>query len=701
MTFLNPLVLFGLVAAAIPILIHLLNKRKLRTVEFSTITFLKELQKSSIRKITIRQWLLLLLRTLLIVCIVLAFSRPTIKGNFLTNTSHTKTSAIIILDNTMSMSLHNEEGNFLQQAKTQATQILNFLQEDDEAIILRLSEIQNLTTQFSRDKIFLKERVNITELNYKHRTIEEALRYSSQLLQQSKNFNKEIYIFTDGQKASLFSENATTEKLFSSDVKLFVVPLSSQQQENIGIVKVEIPFSLFQEEKSFILQATIKNYGTASVKNHLVYLTLDNIRISQKNITLEAGESTQIEFSVTPHRTGYISGIVELEEDKFIADDKKYFSIFIPPQRNILVSSSEPYLNTALQLSERDSNSTNLQVQKHASSTITTSLLHAADVVVFSVDEKISSTTIQQLSQFVKEGSGLMLFPTKEMNVQYYNNTVSSLFDVPTISLSKNITSFQKVDFAHPIFQGMFEKKNLSQKKPEQIESPKIFSSFHNTSETNFRSLITLSDNSSFMWEKQLGKGKIIGFSVPPIMEFSDFPMKGIFVPLMYQTILYLSSIHYSNIINNTGIIGERYDISLQKNKKNISLQLPLQSPVKIVDPQKREIVFSTTSSFLPFEDAAIPGLYTVQQGSDTLNIVTFSIDNKESTTELFAEEDMFSISKKYGIEENAVHFFHQQKNIENTILQSRFGTELWKYFLILAILFALAEMFFAREKKN
>src|SRR3972149_6434833 len=109
MTFLNPFILFGLAAAAIPILIHLLNKRKLRTIEFSTLSFLKELQKNTMRKITLRQWLLLLLRTLIIIFLVLAFSRPALKGNFGTIGSHAKTTLVIVLDNTASMDLQNEK----------------------------------------------------------------------------------------------------------------------------------------------------------------------------------------------------------------------------------------------------------------------------------------------------------------------------------------------------------------------------------------------------------------------------------------------------------------------------------------------------------------------------------------------------------------------------------------------------------------
>ena len=73
MTFLNPFVLFGLAAAAVPVLLHLLNLRKLRTVEFSSVRFLKELQKTSMRRLRFRQILLLILRTLLIIAVVMAF----------------------------------------------------------------------------------------------------------------------------------------------------------------------------------------------------------------------------------------------------------------------------------------------------------------------------------------------------------------------------------------------------------------------------------------------------------------------------------------------------------------------------------------------------------------------------------------------------------------------------------------------------
>ncbi|MEK9138612.1 MAG: BatA domain-containing protein, partial [Bacteroidota bacterium] len=107
MTFLNPFLLVGLAAAAIPIIIHLLNLRKLKTVEFSSLRFLKELQKTKMRRVKIRQILLLILRTLLIIIVVLAFARPALRGSVGTIGAHARSTIVILLDDSPSMSVRD------------------------------------------------------------------------------------------------------------------------------------------------------------------------------------------------------------------------------------------------------------------------------------------------------------------------------------------------------------------------------------------------------------------------------------------------------------------------------------------------------------------------------------------------------------------------------------------------------------------
>jgi len=115
MTFLNPAILIGLAAASIPVIIHLLNLRKLKKIEFSTLIFLKELQKNKIRRVKLKQWLLLALRVIIILLIVSAFARPTLEGVSIGGTtSAAKTTALFILDDTFSMSVVDQSGSYLK-----------------------------------------------------------------------------------------------------------------------------------------------------------------------------------------------------------------------------------------------------------------------------------------------------------------------------------------------------------------------------------------------------------------------------------------------------------------------------------------------------------------------------------------------------------------------------------------------------------
>ena len=106
--------MFGLIASSIPIILHLLNLRKLRKIEFSSLIFLKELQKNKIRKIKVKQILLLIIRTLIVALLVFSFSRPVMKGYLSGFGSHAKTSVVIILDDSYSMSINDQNGNYFK-----------------------------------------------------------------------------------------------------------------------------------------------------------------------------------------------------------------------------------------------------------------------------------------------------------------------------------------------------------------------------------------------------------------------------------------------------------------------------------------------------------------------------------------------------------------------------------------------------------
>ena len=139
MVFLNPTILLGLLASLIPVIIHLLNLRKLKRIEFSTLDFLKELQKNKIKRIKIKQWILLALRVLIILFLVASFARPTLESTTAGGTSAAKTTAVFVLDDSPSMSIIGDNGNYFNYSKQTIKTILEQFNEGDELNLVTLS----------------------------------------------------------------------------------------------------------------------------------------------------------------------------------------------------------------------------------------------------------------------------------------------------------------------------------------------------------------------------------------------------------------------------------------------------------------------------------------------------------------------------------------------------------------------------------
>ncbi|MEO8232709.1 MAG: BatA and WFA domain-containing protein, partial [Ignavibacteriota bacterium] len=274
MIFLNPAILFGLLAASIPVIIHLFNLRKLKKIEFSTLAFLKELQKNKIRKIKLKQWILLALRVLIILFIVMAFARPTLKSFQIGGTtSAAKTTAIFILDDTFSMSVVDQKGSYYNQAKEIINKVISQLQEGDEVGLILVSNPKKETKLTSNLSEFLKNTDQL-DINYRSGDINSALVKAAQLIFESKNFNKEIYILSDFQKDKIINKNNTNDlsELLNESVKLYSFDLSDKDVFNLSIDELKINNQIFEKDKPVSFSITITNNSKQDVNSAVVSL---------------------------------------------------------------------------------------------------------------------------------------------------------------------------------------------------------------------------------------------------------------------------------------------------------------------------------------------------------------------------------------------------------------------------------------------
>ncbi|MCH7770941.1 MAG: BatA domain-containing protein [Bacteroidetes bacterium] len=694
MTFLNPAILIGLAAATIPVIIHLLNQRKLKKIEFSTLIFLKELQKNKIRRVKLKQWLLLALRVLIILLIVTAFARPTLEGVSIGGTtSAAKTTALFILDDSFSMSVVDQNGSYINQAKQIIKELLTNLEEGDEAgLILVSGDIEGevaVTTNIN-SVVEKLQNINVSDASG---TINSALIKASNLILESKNFNKEIYLLSDFQKDRIAIEQNLTNlsQALNERVKLYSFDFSGKEVYNIGISKLKVITKIFEINKPISFEVTVTNYSDQTANNLVVSLIVGGKRSAQKSINLTSNKAKIVQLEGTANKNGFVDVTVEIEDDEVSVDNKRFSSIFIPEKISVILLYDKfndiRFVKLALQSAADNGN---LELDEKPLSKISTIKLNNYDAVII-----IGSKVIDRsgdLRRLLTDGGGVIIFPSSEPDLVGFRGILNSL-KLPQakelIYYSEQVNKtvdFEKIDYDHPLLQNIFRDE---QKK--EIESPIIQNYYKISPMGKGRSIISLLDGSSFLSEYDFEGGKIFVFNVPPVLEWSDFPIKSIFAPLIYKSVVYLSA---KDRNNSEYIAGEPLNINISRRT------LPI---IKVIRPDRSEDLINLNgndSDFLNFSKTYLSGNYKIYSGVDLLEIISVNTEQLESNVNYILDDEFEDYLKEINFKEAHIKITKGEDPV-TLILQARFGSELWRYFLIAAFLLALIEMTIARSAKK
>lgn len=690
MTFLNPSILLGLLAASIPIILHFLNLRKLKKVEFSTLIFLKELQKSKIRKIKLKQWLLLLLRVLIIISLVIAFARPAIKSDWISS-STSKTTAVFIIDNTFSMSVITNEGSYLNKSKQLAKELINNFKSGDEIAVIPFVPDPNLQTKPSSDfGLVLKEIDNI-QTAYMRKTLNDALISAGIILYESKNFNKEIYLLTDLQSGSFYQRESQLSNLSEllKNSKLFYIDLNKKTTINLGIDSIKLNTQIFEKNKQINFQASVKNHSDANGIGSVVSLFLNNKKSAQQSITLSSGESKEIFFESTLNDTGFLNASVELEDDDIIPDNKRFVSFYVPNKIKVLLIYENIEDLKFVRLVFNNPALNNFQVSELNILQLPSHNLQKYDAIVLAANPVDNS--VQQIKSFIENGKGLLFFPSSNGNINFIQNFFERLeLPKPDGFIGKQNSSdtpaqFEKIDFNHPLFSNLFEDKSKT-----KLESPEIYYYMKFNPGIRGKNIISMFDKSSFLSEFKVGSGKVLVFNISPVLGWSSFPLKSIFPALLSKNILYLSS---QNKEEQNILCGDE-----------IFIHKPTSNQLKVIYPNDVTELINVNApqnqNYIRFANTGLIGTYRFYSGNQLIDYNSVNHDPGESTTEYYSVSALENYLEKIGVKENLV-ILEDSKNFAGQIYNSRFGTELWKYFIIAALLFALIEMFVAKSSRK
>ncbi len=686
MVFLNPAVLIGILAAVIPVVIHLLNLKRLKKIEFSTLAFLKELQKSKIRKIRLKQWLLLFIRVMIIAFLVMAFSRPTIKSVSFGN-SAAKTTAYFLIDNSYSMSIIDEHGAYFNQAKVLAKKLIDNLQEGDEISVMFTSDIRNsgkLTTDFAAAKKII-EQSSISDI-----TITQVPLLTEVLnnLDKSMNYNKEIYYLSDFQKINFSQASYDKSRRFQNlkESRFYKIAFTPKNIVNLTITDFKTNNQIFELNKPVEFTVTVKNNSMQRVNNATVTLFINGKRRAHAGVKLDAGESKSYNLITTLKEKGLLEISAELDDDDILNDNKMYLAIYVPEKIKVLLITEKNGDSKFLELALNPQIANAISLEKINQGQTASKNLKDYDVI-FVIGPVTTNTGL--IKDYLLSGGNVIFMPGGNSNlndIRYFCGKLNLPEPENLKNVFENPVLFEKVDLKHPVFSNLFRKDF----KPK-LDSPLIYKYLQFTPAGKGKTIISLIDNSSFLSEFNIGNGKIFFFGIAPLLEWSDFPLKGIFAPLMNKLIYYLSM---SNQKFNVIKAGEKIDLNL----RNVSLP-----QIKVVKPGTVEFIdidLKKAGKFYFYGKTGKAGIYKFYSGERLIDYYAVNIDPRESELTILSNSEFESIMNNLGYE-GKIFSLKPQDDFRKIIYQSRFGTELWRYFLIIALVLALAEMFISKSSKK
>lgn len=635
MQFKHPEILYFLFLLVIPILVHLFQLRKFKTEYFTNVKFLKELALQTRKSSKLKKYLLLATRMLLLAFLIIAFAQPFFKAKDSKNASN---ELYIVLDNSFSMQAKGQKGELLKRA---VQDLLEHTPENANFSLITCSE-----NYWNTDiKSIQKELQN---LNYSASPfqLEQLL---AKIKAHKSAFNKDIVVISDavGLQSNQVKGAKDDENLY------FIVP-EAEKTDNIAIDSVYVNQTLENfYEIGVKLDAFGEDFNDIPIalynKNKLIAKTLVNFETKNKTIN----------FTIPKED---FHGYVSISDNSLEYDNTYYFSLSKPQKSNV-ISIGEPEKRDFLSkiYTAEEFNYSNFSLQS-----LDYNLLDKQDAIILNELKDIPQALQTTLKSFVEKGGNLVVIPSSESSISNMNTFLSNFGGIQFKALGTSEKMVTKINFSHPLFSGVFEKKVANFQYPNTKNSFEISNSAP--------MILGYSDQTSFLSGIQNGVSSVYVFAAPINKTNSNFQNSPIIVPTFYNmgqnaqkagiTALVIGE-NKPFIVETT--LGKDEIVNVKNNKESfIPVQQILNSKVKL------------TFNDNPKE----AGNFSVYNNNQPIENISFNFNRAESNLS--------------NVNTDAISDYKEISTVDSifdTLQANRADNQLWKWFVLLALLFVALEV--------
>lgn len=669
MQFLYPAFLWALTGLSIPIIIHLFYFRRYKKVYFSNLRFLREVKEETSARNRLRNLLILLARLLTMAFIIFAFAQPFIPTRDSVKAGIRNVS--LFVDNSFSMQSFGQDLSLFDKAKQQAREVIMGYGQEDRFQILghELSPAQNLW--IDREEALLR----LEEMEYTPAVVPLSIITN----RQKQGFAREngvpvSWLISD------FQSSITDINEFDTSYTTHLLSLKSVQEKNIAIDSAwfESPVQMLNQTSALLF--SIHNYTPEDADNIRVSVSVDGQDRPEGSIDISGGQVLIDTSKITVLTSGWHEVAIRISDFPVTFDDTYYLTFFVNQHLKILnIHNGSP----APSISALFSNPRDFIYDLALANNVQYAALPEYDLIILQELPSVSSGLAASLKTYVQDGGKVLFFPSVSGSLDQYNAFLRTMQAKEFQAYSNNERIGGQINTEAFIYNDVFSRVRPNMRLPKVTGSYTLAGSG-----TRGQSLISFRDGGDLITFYTSGKGAFAVVTAPldpSISELSGQPE--VFIPLLYKMAIYTSD---TRQIAYT--IGKENLVSLDKSGLVADKEMSITGPATFIPG-----ISMMGSKVLLDVQGQIneSGFYQVKQNGELIASLAYNYDRKESDLAITHSDQLPT--------GDHVELYTDADNTDFTqlIKETQQGKQLWKWCIILALIFIGFEIALIRVWKN
>lgn len=420
--FLFPALLWAAGAAAAPVIIHLILRTKPRRIVFPAMRFVKKTHQANLSKLRLKHLILLAMRMAIIALIVVLIARTVLPSWQAVSSPRTPVAAVLVVDNTGSMSAKDGAQNVFAKAKLLANQLIEQLPEGSKIAIMEAADPAG-KANFVADRKLAVQQVAEVPQTYSQASLWPALTRAAALLEKSDMSPKEVYVLTD-MTAHAWRDGAPMK---AYGLNFIVVDCGLGKDTNLALGELMLSGATVPMGVDVPLETTV--FGAHAGGDVAVQVDMGAGPVDQKTLKITPGMPAAVKLSARVEKEGVVAGKVTLQgSDLLEMDNTRFFSLQVGPLPKVLMvtdlATDETFFLMSNAISPPGAAATGrswVDAQTTRPDQLDAKALATARVVLLADVAALSETQWGQLADYVRGGGNLWIVGGPRVTVQSYN----------------------------------------------------------------------------------------------------------------------------------------------------------------------------------------------------------------------------------------------------------------------------------------